>query len=244
MKEQKLYQCLSGSTLKWIAMASMVVDHFAAVLIYQAITNEVFSKEQYSIWYVVYNISRAIGRIAFPIFCFLLVEGFCHTRSRKRYITSLFLFALLSELPFDLAFSQGNMLKYQNVFFTLFLGSLVLWGLEFLNRHKIRGGWNVYFFAPLVVIAGALAAYWLNTDYSYWGILLISIFYFLKSQRVMAGIVGFLIMCWESACFPAFLLIQCYNGKRGMRLKYFFYIFYPAHLLILYFIARLLGFLG
>ncbi|MEG1773614.1 MAG: TraX family protein, partial [Oscillospiraceae bacterium] len=103
---------LSGFSLKLIALASMTVDHAGVVLFEQL------------------EWMRMVGRLAFPIYAFLLVEGFVHTRHRGRYCLRLGMFALLSEWPFDLAVFGGADMRGQNVFFTLLLGVLMLWGCE------------------------------------------------------------------------------------------------------------------
>ena len=112
---------LSGSTLKLIAIITMLIDHIGAAVIARLLIAGQGSEMLYKIYYAM----RAVGRVAFPIFCFLLVEGFFYTGSRKKYALRLFGFALLSEIPFDLAFS-GKILEfgYQNVFFTLLIGLL------------------------------------------------------------------------------------------------------------------------
>ena len=104
---------LSGSTLKLIAIITMLIDHIGAAVIARLLIAGQGSEMLYKIYYAM----RAVGRVAFPIFCFLLVEGFFYTGSRKKYALRLFGFALLSEIPFDLAFS-GKILEfgYQNVF--------------------------------------------------------------------------------------------------------------------------------
>lgn len=82
---------------------------------------------------------RFIGRIGFPIFCFLLIEGFLHTSSKKKYATRLFLFALVSEFPFDYAlFNTPFAPGYQNVFFTLFLGLLTIWAIDTVSHKEIN----------------------------------------------------------------------------------------------------------
>ena len=103
---------LNSFWLKMIAITTMLIDHVGAVLLPQ------------------YPILRIIGRIAFPIFCFLLVEGFMHTHDVIRYMTRIGLFALISEIPFDLLF-YGRILDgtHQNVFFTLFIGLVMLYYL-------------------------------------------------------------------------------------------------------------------
>lgn len=114
---------LSGSTLKLIAIITMLIDHIGAAVIARLLIAGQGSEMLYKIYYAM----RAVGRVAFPIFCFLLVEGFFYTGSRKKYALRLFGFALLSEIPFDLAFS-GKILEfgYQNVFFTLLIGLLTI----------------------------------------------------------------------------------------------------------------------
>lgn len=136
------YAKMSGSTLKIIALVSMLIDHMAAVLLpYPMMEHGVyylgFSLEYAATvlgegpagWlYILYQIMRRLlGRLAFPIYCFLLVEGFERTHSRAKYALRLFLFTIISEVPFDLAFN-GRIFytHYQNVFFTLFLGVLMM----------------------------------------------------------------------------------------------------------------------
>ena len=112
-------QGISGYWLKVIAVVSMLIDHTSAVILEQipGLENPAF-------------LMRIIGRAAFPIYCFLLVEGFYHTRSRAKYAGRLFLFALISEVPFDLAFSRRMWdFSSNNVFFTLLFGLLVIWGV-------------------------------------------------------------------------------------------------------------------
>ena len=145
------YSRINGSTLKLIALISMLTDHTAAVVFpYLMIKYEVytidFSMDYASMalsqggagWlYILYQIMRrGIGRLAFPIYCFLLIEGFERTHSRAKYAFRLFLFALISEVPFDLAFhGQRVYLYYQNVFFTLLLGLLMMWAMKELEER-------------------------------------------------------------------------------------------------------------
>lgn len=117
-------QGISGYWLKVIAVISMLIDHTSAVILEQipGLENPAF-------------LMRIIGRLAFPIYCFLLVEGFYHTRSRAKYAGRLFLFALISEVPFDLAFSRRMWdFSSNNVFFTLLFGLLVIWGVEGIKQ--------------------------------------------------------------------------------------------------------------
>lgn len=205
---------LNSFQLKWIAITTMLIDHVGAVL---------FPYEM---------MFRIIGRIAFPIFCFLIVEGFFHTRDARRYMMRLGLFALLSEVPYDLAF-RGQLLDMsrQNVFFTLFLGVLLMYLLEKSPNIFIKA-------AEIMLIL--YAAEVLRTDYSDRGVLLIFIYYVLKKWKeicLCAGAAWNFLYGWgQIQCFGVFSLpfLALYNGERGPKIKYFFYIFYPVHLLILY----------
>ena len=129
------YRILSGSALKMIAVITMLIDHIGAVLLSmyqpaQKILFTLFGRE-----YNVYLIFRDIGRAAFPIFCFLLLEGFRHTRSRFRYGRNLLFFALLSEIPWNLMFTNTLRYERQNVFFTLFLGYLAFCAIEYFQTR-------------------------------------------------------------------------------------------------------------
>lgn len=239
---QKGWQKLSGSTLKIIAMFCMFLDHFGAIVVYRIILAENFNIENYDKWRTIYQCLRNIGRTAFPIFCFLLVEGFLHTKSKVKYGIHLLLFALISEIPFDLAIYGKLTMNSQNVYFTLFIGLMVIFLMNKIKDANTNKSVFLLFFGyAMVVIPGTVMALLLQTDYSYFGIILIVIFYLFCDNRLMAGVVGFLSFLWEYFCFPAFLLIQCYNGKRGLKNKYFFYLFYPVHLLLLYLLSVMLG---
>lgn len=239
MEERK--RGISGSSLKLIAVATMLIDHIAATVLARFLI--IGGGEVSAGWYQLYQAMRSVGRIAFPIYCFLLVEGFVHTGSRKKYALRLFLFALASELPFDLAFSgTAPEFGYQNVFFTLFLGLvtiMLLWEVE--KKQEWRTGLRIFLFA-VIILAGMAAAYALKTDYSYYGVMCIVVLYLFRGRRlpqVLAGAASF--FWWESPAVLAFIPIYFYNGKRGWNIKYFFYLFYPVHLLVLYFICVALG---
>lgn len=233
----KFYQRLSGSTLKIIAMVSMLIDHAALTLLFAYVAYTPMEAEEWEICNTIYTLMRSIGRTAFPIFCFLLCEGFFYTRSRTKQAARLLLFAALSEIPFDLVSAGTFSWSMQNVFFTLLIGYLVIWGME-ESRDRLK---SLHMAACIFIwIAGVVLAELLHTDYGGKGIILIVILYLFCYNRVAAGIVGYLSMLWEPWCFPAFLLIQGYNGKRGLPLKYVFYLFYPLHLLLLYLLTRLM----
>lgn len=133
------FQVLSGSTLKLIAIILMLIDHTGLMILYNypATTATLFSFG--GVDYSWYRIFRDIGRAAFPIFCFLLVEGFLHTHNRKKYGLNLFLFACISEIPWNFMFTNTWRYEKQNVFFTLFLGYLAFCALEyFWDNQKMQ----------------------------------------------------------------------------------------------------------
>lgn len=220
--------------LKMIAVISMLIDHFGAAFF--VIYTSYYDKTQdFAGADIIYQVLRAVGRTAFPIFCFVLVEGFYHTRNRYRYLARLLVFSVLSEIPFDLALQDGLFeRKMQNVFFTLLIGCIAMFLIEKV-RDSNRGDPIFRISLGMVIgMAGMLLAYFLKTDYSAFGVLLLLIFYWFRSDRRKACVCGYLCMIWEYLCFPAFLLIYHYNGQKGKNLKYFFYLFYPLHLLALY----------
>ena len=222
---------LTGSHLKWIAIITMLIDHIGAALLEQGILSKM---AEYDFWYRFDDVLRAIGRLAFPLFCFLLVEGFQHTKNVKKYTLRLGLFALISEIPFDLAFN-GKVLEasYQNVFFTLFLGFLILIGLRYF-KEKLPS--HIVWLRFIVALTGIVLAACLRTDYGAFGVLLIFILYECCNSKKLQCIAGAVLMLFSSTtgCL-AFLPVWCYNGERGKQLpKYFFYAFYPVHLCLLY----------
>lgn len=214
------YQRLDGTVLKLIACLSMFIDHLGAVC---------FSGMMGF---------RIIGRLAFPIYCFLLVEGAVHTRNMKKYILRMGIFALISEVPFDLAFYHRLVYTgHQNVFFTLGLGLLAIWFLEHpIEQLDIPD----VLYKLLVIIAAGLIAEFFNTDYGFTGIAVICIFYYLRGQpRLKYPIAVILLAAMggvEVYAVLALIPILLYNGQRGRQTKamqYGFYIFYPAHLLLI-----------
>lgn len=230
------FRVLSGSALKLIAIITMLIDHTAFVLlkIYPPAMQPLFQIG--STPYSLYRICRDIGRIALPIFCFLLVEGFQHTRNRKKYGINLFLFACISEIPWNFMFSDTWHYEKQNVFFTLFLGYLAFCAIEYF-----RGNEWLQFLSILALLG---TSFLLNADYGWKGYVFLLIMYVLRNDKSTQAIVGSCWLYYEwKACF-AFLFINMYNGKRGFiqgtAAKYFFYAFYPLHITLLVLLRHLL----
>ena len=217
---------MSNSTLKMIALVTMLIDHIGACI---------FTDQ---------DIYRVIGRIAFPIYVFLLVEGYHKTRDVKKYILRLLIFALVSEIPFDLG-RKGVLFEWghQNVFLTLALGLILIWCTDTIDKSsKVQPELRPVFHV-LILVAIMVASHLLRTDYVSCGITVIYIFYRFRSDDIrqelikyaLAAATFFLYYGWaEMPCVMAFPLIHFYNGKRGMKLKYAFYVFYPAHFLCIW----------
>ena len=246
---------LSGSTLKIIAMVTMLIDHIGAVMIEKGILkcrDYAGYGDHIKLIKELDTITRLIGRIAFPIFCFLLVEGFVHTRSRGKYLLRLFILALISEVPFDLAFrlSYYNM-TLQNVCFTLFLGVLMLTFWEIIIQKPVEDPWECFIKAELfrkvlaiyVVLLTMIFAAVFKVDYEALGIALIFAFYIFRKQLFKRNVTASMILLCgkplEVFGITALIPIQEYNGERGLKLKYLFYDFYPVHIMLLVLLRKL-----
>ncbi len=247
---------ISGSSLKILAVIFMLTDHIAAVVLSHILTQngiiyfgdtsisymgELIQEGMTGWIYVSYQIMRRIvGRWAFPIYCFLLVEGYGNTRDRGKYAGRLFVFALASEVPFDLAF-DGKIIDFahQNVFFTLLLGFLMIWAMDEIGRNcqSLLLKWTA---GAAVFLAAVLLAELACCDYGGNGIIAVALLFLFRRKKAEQMIAGCIAFLWETMAPFAFLFVCFYNGRRGLRLKYFFYIFYPAHLLILYFITLMI----
>lgn len=214
---------LSGFDLKCIAVFSMLVDHIGAYL---------YPSE---IW------MRYVGRLAFPIFGFLIVEGFFHTRDVKKYMGRLFVFALISEVPYDLVRYNTPVYKdHQNIFFTLLLALICICVLQTMQEHMLSA-------CAVLLAVGALTHYIIKPDYGIGGIVMILCFYVFRRQTAELCLsVAVINICYydniQRAGALALLPILFYNGKKGPSAKYFFYVFYPVHLLLLYLIRRYLSY--
>lgn len=224
---------LSQEMLKLIACVTMLIDHAGAVLFPQ------------------YLSLRIIGRIAFPIYCFLLSEGVFYTKSPKKYGIRLGVGAILSELPFDLALFGCITLQYQSVMITLLLGFV----MGICMKRVSKPHWQV-----LLIIPFAIIAQWLNTDYGGWGIALIALFILSRNlpQRLLVQTVGMAAICYlmdsfvmsigglrvpiEVFALAAMVPIALYSGEKQSKsktLQWAFYLFYPVHLTVLFFLWAL-----
>lgn len=223
---------MNATALKLLAVASMLIDHTGAVLFPSCY------------W------MRAAGRLAMPVFTFFIAEGCYYTRSKGKYLLRLLFFGLLSELPYDLAFFGKISFQGQNVMFTFALCVAALWLYELIRGGPGEDGHC----SILRTIAGVLCVLLLSgvsdllrLDYSYYAVIAAFLFHAFRGKgntvRQLCG-VGFFaltrtqsVFAWTGlSLFPLLL----YNGRRGMTWKWFFYGFYPAHLLVLYGIRQCL----
>ena len=221
MSEVKGKGVLTSFHLKLIAILSMTIDHVGAALFPNANIGS-------------FEYMRVLGRLAFPIFCFLIVEGFFYTRNIKKYLVRLFLFAFISELPFDLLFNRtGNLWAMQNIFFTLFLGLIAIYAIDVT---RIKRGQNTFAITSILVAVGVVA-HFANVDYAELGIIYIVTFYLYRGRNLqifLILVVLNLLFCGANniQMFSALAvpIIACYNGKLGPKVKYLFYAYYPLHL--------------
>lgn len=209
--------------MKWIAIVSMLIDHIGAILIE--------NRMPLIGGVAVLDMAlRLIGRLAFPIFAFLLVEGFVHTRDVRKYALRLGLFALLSEWPFDVAFFGGVHWELQNIFFTLLIGLLMLALVTRTEKKWVQFG---------AVLLAMTTAELLMTDYGMYGVAVILAFAAMRTNNWYTPVTAGLLLYQKTAPL-ALLPILAYDGTRGKQSKWLLYAFYPIHLLVLYGIASVL----
>ena len=219
---------LNGFHLKLIAICTMFIDHLGYTL---------FPGD---LWL------RCVGRVAFPIFCFLIAEGCVYTHDRRKYALRLLAFALLSEIPFNLMNSGAVWDSYhQNVLWTLLTGALVCWLLDWAlkNRRALA-----FVLTALVMAAAFFLLERLNTDYGGWGMALILLFHLSRGNRLiqLAGLAVFCVASVGGVSIELYALVSLafiwlYDGRRGYcsrPIQWLCYAFYPVHLLLLWLYAR------
>lgn len=217
---------LSQETLKIIACTAMLIDHIGATFV-----------PGYAL--------RIIGRIAFPIYCFLLAEGVCHTRNPKRYGVRLLIGALLSEIPFDLLFWGRLTWAHSSVMVTLLLG----FGFAMAQKNVTKLGHKLLLVAPFMLLAELL-----GTDYGGWGVTMIAMFLLTRNakNRFVLQTILLALLCYEIGgtririsgllvfvemfALAALVPIFCYSGRKvssSRWIQWGFYLFYPVHLTVL-----------
>ena len=232
---------LTAAVLHIIAMTLMLMDHLWATLLP--------ARE----WLT------CAGRVAFPIFAFMAVEGYFHTRSFKKYILRMLLFAVLSEIPFDLMYGGTWFYPvHQNVLWTFLLGLLGVWLME--QVRKKGKTWMYLLVCVLGVLAGLVLGTFCMVDYYGVGVLTVFVFYFLHGRKwwcflgqlaalywLNVELLGGLMypvqlfgmefeLCQQGLAFLALIPIWLYRGRQGYHSKpfqYLCYAFYPVHMLLL-----------
>lgn len=218
----------NASTLKCIAIGTMLIDHIGIMLAGTGVNM------------VVYSILRGLGRLSFPIFCFLLVEGFVHTRSCGKYILRVFLFAILSEIPYDLLnFGSVINLTHNNILFTFTIAI----GMLFLLSKCVGKGTKGIVAAIIIVTASVWLTVLLGTEYSWRCIFIVAFFYIARSNFMMRNISVAVMLLIDTSWIGLMALfslipINGYNGEKGRFPKWIGYAFYPVHILILWSVDR------
>lgn len=232
---------LSHSSLQIIAMSCMLCDHVCTVFMNQ------------------YKWMNCVGRLAFPIYCFLLVQGYFHTHDCSKYMIRLFMFGLLSEIPFNLAFGWNISYMYQNVMWTLLIGLLCVAAIDKVRDIDTLDKIVECFLILCIVFTGYKLGEIFHTDYGGCGVLQILVFYVLHKRSVLNSVLQVICLYYINGVllggrviylFGNIIIIQlfallalpiiwCYNGDKGITHRYYkwcAYGFYPVHLLILHII--------
>lgn len=224
---------LPQEALKLIACVTMLLDHTGAVLL------PYFSGPYMD---TLYYVLRGVGRLAFPIYAFLLVEGMSHTRNPYRYMMRLGLGVLLAEIPYDFGLFGGWTWAHQSVMVTLLLGAGMLLCMEKTENKMLK---------QLIMLLFAIVAELLCCDYGLWGILMIGVFALTQNfllQAVCILLINGLIPSLTISVFGngipiqlfavfAMVPIAFYSGKKcsqSRALQWGFYLFYPVHLTLLW----------
>jgi len=223
---------ISSGTLKLLAVLFMLLDHIG--IIFFEIPSPLGNTNLGEMLDVPL---RAVGRIAFPLFLFCLAEGFKHTHDKLKYVGRLFLFALISEIPYDfgnsgVAFDWEN----NNVMWTMLSVFIMYMALD--KAKAIATNHTMLFaYSGIIVSLTCLAAYFGRVDYGVPAICAALVFYLAKNKtKGYLGAVFVLSLLFspvEALALPGAFLIHKYNGSKGRQMKYFFYAFYPLHFIVL-----------
>ena len=222
----KKIQIFDAAQLKYIAFLSMLIDHVNNSIVTHFLTGKG--------WLLyVSNFLSILGRIAFPIFIFFIVEGFFKTHDRLKYLRNLLVFAIISEIPFDMFTSKVFFDPYwNNMMFTLALCLVTIWLIDYL-KSKITNKIFWYFVSIVIVIAFGFLAMLLSLDYDYNAIILAYLFYIFYDKPVISAGLGYLSIIKQVYSCLGFFMTVCYNGKKGRQNKLVNYLFYPVHLFLL-----------
>ena len=220
---------MTSFIIKIIAVLTMVLDHIKYAL---PCTNGI--------------LTEYFGRISFPLFAFLVTEGYIHTKNLKKYCLRLLIFGIISQIPFMFFRSLVGEWKMLNIMFTMFLGIMAIFAYNKIDKKYIS--------IPIVILIATLGEI-IRVDYGAYGVLTVFIIYFLKNKKILLPIVygAFVFVYYYSmlkewiivmpyVLYPfctwlSSLIMVLYNGKQGKNVKYFFYGFYPIHMIVVYLIS-------
>lgn len=187
---------------------------------------------------------QLIGVLAVPVFAFLLVEGFLHTADFKRYLLTMLGFAIVSEAPYDLAMNGAAWdLGGQNTLFTNALCLIMLYGLGLAEEHLASKGAARRLSQGFIVAATLLWSMLLRSAFGLATVLLAAIYYLWREKKGTRVLLGCAVSAMYVTAPLSGFAIWIYNGRRGKlagKYKYVFYALYPAHLLVLWLLARTL----
>lgn len=230
---------LNKNQMKYIAIIAMLIDHIG--MLFVPVSTPLGA------------IMRFIGRLTAPTMCLFIAEGYTHTSDKRKYGSRLFIFALISQLAYD--FMHGHFLKADfNMIFTLFLAFLALVCVDKIDNITLKflsvigitfvsqwGDWGV------TAVVWTVMFYLLSEDKNKQaiGFVLISGAYFIKTAiAYMRMDASWYSVAVHLGLFLFIPLLYCYNGEGGKKnrfSKWFFYIFYPLHMVILKIIAEYVG---
>lgn len=216
---------MSSFCLKIFACVFMLIDHIGFCLFPNILT------------------FRIIGRLAFPMFAYQTALGYSHTKNKSKYILRMLIFALVSQLPFMFMKNMAGYSSFStNIGFSLLISLLCLYTIDLFNKkRKKKNYYTLLLIFPLLLIGELL-----KVDYAYYGPLMVMIFYVFKDlkKNFLPVLILFLLATALFTYTSGSLLIQYfavltlfillfYNGKKGKDIKYWFYTFYPLHMIIL-----------
>ena len=228
---------LSCNVLKIAACIFMLIDHvgYGIVHRYMLVHAMDMLPDDYLKLNNIYEICSGIGRLAFPIFTFFLVEGFLRTRNVYKYAARLAVFAVVSELPFDMGlFGVTFKFDHQNIILTFLVALIMLIVIRYIENNVMGLSSFVVTFACIctVIAFGQLSVY-LHTDYSWKCMMLAAVLYFTRSDSNLKLLCGAAASSWEKYAPASFVLLYFYDPSVKPRFKYAFYAFYPLHLTVI-----------
>ena len=234
---------LSCNVLKTLACIFMFIDHVGYGVIHNYLIKHAMDidPETYTSLNNVYEVCKGIGRLAFPIFCFFIVEGFLRTKNVWKYMARLAVFAVISEVPFDLGLF-GSLWKddHQNILITFLIAIIMLTCIRYIEQNVFGLSDAVVWFVKICAVIGfSDLAFVLHTDYSWKCMLLAAVLYFTRGSGPVSLIFGAAATSWEKYAPASFILLNFYDPSIKPRFKYAFYAFYPLNFIIVWLIAKI-----